>query len=115
MTEASATQSPQQPSKLAQTTQTTQNTQTSQTSQNTQTSQTSQNTQTSQTTQSGASTAPVAKETSSSKWLSTLKSIDYRKAVIYTLIFLIVYVLFMMAFYIGRMSAPQASTSYSSY
>jgi hypothetical protein len=46
--------------------------------------------------------------------LSKLQSIDYRKAVMYTLVCLVIFVLFMMAFYIGRMSAPQAST-YNSY
>lgn len=68
------------------------------------------------------STTPVTKEekvattnTSFPKWVSTLQSIDYRKAVMYTLVCLVIYVLFMIAFYIGRMSASQAPTAYSSY
>lgn len=68
------------------------------------------------------STTPVTKEekvattnTSLPKWVSTLQSIDYRKAVMYTLVCLVIYILFMIAFYIGRMSASQAPTTYSSY
>lgn len=67
-------------------------------------------------------TAPATKEekvattnTSLPKWVSKLQSIDYRKAVMYTLICLVIYILFMMAFYIGRMSASQAPSTYSSY
>lgn len=94
-------------------------TQTAQVSQVTQVTKTTQPSKLVQAPSTAPATSPVTKEekvaTKATTWVSKLQSINYRKAVMYTLVCLVIYVLFMIAFYIGRVSAPQTPTAYSSY